>query len=128
MAAVTKTPVPILAAVAVPAGGTKAAPNALGVGAWIDVSAFNGGVLGGRIRNANGTVTAAGQMVWQWTPEASGTPTKIYDLWGFGGDLASGADVSTSIRLDKEIGRVRAVCYGNGTNAVTFESDLAAGS
>lgn len=128
MVAVTKTPVAILAAVAVPPSGTKATPNALGVGPWIDVSAFNGGVLGGRIRNTAGTLTAAGQMVWQWTPEASGTPAKIYDLWGFGGDLASGADVSTSIRLDKEIGRVRAVCFGNGTNAVTFESDLAAGS
>ncbi|MBD8632744.1 hypothetical protein IFT74_15375 [Oxalobacteraceae sp. CFBP 8755] len=128
MAAVTKTPVPILAAVAVPAGGTKASPNALGIGPWIDVSAFNGGVLGGRIRNTGGTVTAAGQMVWQWTPEASGTPTKIYDLWSFGGGMASADDVSNSIRLDKEIGRVRAICYGNVTNTVTFESDLAAGS
>lgn len=128
MAAVTKTPVAILAAVAVPAGGTKASPNALGIGPWIDVSAFNGGVLGGRIRNTGGTVTAAGQMVWQWTPEASGTPAKIYDLWSFGGGMASADDVSNSIRLDKEIGRVRAICYGNVTNTVTFESDLAAGS
>ncbi|MEG0041610.1 MAG: hypothetical protein RR983_02565 [Massilia sp.] len=128
MAAVTKTPVPILAAVAVPAGGTKASPNALGIGPWIDVSAFNGGVLGGRIRNTGGTLTAPGQMAWQWTPELAATPTKVYDLWSFGGDLASASDVSVSIRLDKEIGRVRAICYGNVTNAVTFESDLAAGS
>lgn len=128
MAAVTKTPVPILAAVAVPAGGTKASPNALGIGAWIDVSAFNGGVLGGRIRNSGGTVTAPGQMVWQWTPEPTGTPTKIYDLWGFGGGLPAADDVSASVRLDKEIGRVRVICYGNVTNDVTFESDLAAGS
>lgn len=128
MAAVTKTSVSILAAVSVPAGGTKASPNSLGIGAWIDVTAFNGGLLGGRIRNTGGTVTAAGQMVWQWTPEASGTPTKIYDLWGFGGDLPNGSDVSTSIRLDKEVIRVRVICYGNTSSAVTFESDLAAGS
>jgi hypothetical protein len=126
--AVTKTPVVILAAVSVPAGGTKAAPNALGIGAWIDVSAFNGGALGGRIRNTGGTLTAAGQMVWQWTPEASGTPTKVYDLWGFGGGLAASEDVSVSIHLDKEISRVRVICYGNVSNAVTFESDLAAGN
>ena len=128
MAVVTKTAVPILAAVSVPASGTKALPATGGTGAWVDVSAFNGGLLGGRIRNTGGTLTAPGQMVWQWTPEPTGTPTKVYDLWGFGGELAAGADVSTSIRLDKEIGRVRAICYGNVTNAVTFESDLAAGS
>lgn len=128
MAVVTKTPVVILAAVSVPAGGTKASPATGGTGPWVDVSAYNGGLLGGRIRNTGGTVTAAGQMVWQWTPEVSGTPTKIYDLWGFGGNMASADDVSASARLDKEIGRVRAICYGNVTSAVTFESDLAAGS
>lgn len=126
--AVTKTSIPILAAVSVPAGGTKAAPNAAGVGAWIDVTAFNGGVLGGRIRNTGGILTAAGQMVWQWTPETTGTPSKIYDLWGFGGDMAAAAEVSASIRLDKEIARVRVICYGNSISPVTFESDLAAGN
>lgn len=128
MAVVTKTPLPILAAVLVPPGGTKASPAAGGTGAWLDVSAFNGGVLGGRIRNTGGTLTAPGQMVWQWTPEPTGTPTKVYDLWGFGGGMASADEVSASIRLDKEIGRVRVICYGNVTGAVTFESDLAAGS
>lgn len=126
--AVTKTAIPILAAVSVPAGGTKTTPNAAGVGAWIDVTAFNGGVMGGRIRNTAGAVTVAGQMVWQWTPEATGTPTKIYDLWGFGGELAASADVSATVRLHKEIVRVRAICFGNVTAAVTFESDLAASS
>lgn len=128
MAAVTKTTVPILGAVSVPPNGTKAAPQAAGIGPWIDVTAYNGGALGGRIRNTGGTLTAAGQMVWQWTPDPLAATPKIFDLWGFGGDLASGADMSTTIRLDKEIKHVRAICYGNVTNAVTFESDLAAGS
>lgn len=128
MVAVTKTPVVILPTVSVPPGGTKSAPNAAGTGAWIDVLAYNGGVLGGRIRNTGGTVTAAGQMVWQWTPDPVAVPPRIYDIWSFGGGLAAGDDAPVSIRLDKEIRWVRAICYGNLTAAVTAESDLAAGS
>lgn len=126
--AVTKTAIPILAAVSVPVGGTKSTPNAAGVGPWIDVTAVNGGALGGRIRNTGGALSTQGQMTFQWAPDPTNQPTKVYELWSFGGDLAAGADVSATIRLDKEIKYVRAICYGNVGGSATFESDLAAGS
>jgi hypothetical protein len=130
MTAVTKAAVPILAAIAVPAGGTKASPAAGGTGAWIDVTAYNGGLLGGRIKNAAGAVGAPGQMTWQWTPDPnpSSGSARIYDLFTWGGDVASGSEYTISVRLDKEARFVRALCHGNTTNPVTFESDLAASS
>ena len=127
MTAVTKTPIAILASVTVAAGGTKAAPAAGGTGGWIDVTAYNGGLLGGRIKN-NGTLGAPGQMTWQWTPDPNANPVKIYDLWTWGGELASGVEWTASTRLDKEVKHVRAIFYGNTTSSVTYESDLAAGS
>lgn len=128
MTAVTKTSVAILAPTVVPAAssGTKAAPGL--VGAWVDVTAYNGGLLGGRIENTGGAVGVAGAMQWQWTPDKDATTPKVYDLWLFGGDLTIGAKVTASVPLNKEAKAVRAVCYGNTTSAVTYESDLAASS
>jgi len=128
MTAVTKTSLSILAAVAVPAGGTKAAPAAGGTGPWIDVTGYNGGLLGGRIENTGGAVGVQGQMTWQWTSDPTANPIKIYDLYTWGGDTTAGSKNTMSIRLDKEVKFVRSVCYGNTTNPVTFESDLAASS
>lgn len=126
MAAVTKASLSILAAVSVPPGGTKAAPATGGTGAWVDVTGYNGGLLGGRIKNTGGSLGAQGQMTWQWTPDKDvGTP-KVYDLHTWGGDMVGGTEYTASIRLDKEVKFVRAICYGHITNAVTFESDLAA--
>ena len=125
MAAVTKTSVVIVSGTGAAGATTKAAPAF--TGAWIDVSAYNGGLLGGRIKN-NGAVGAAGTLTWQWSPDPTpGTP-RIYDLWTFGGDTASTGDVTASVRLDKEVKFVRAIGYGNTTNSVLYESDLAASS
>lgn len=127
MTAVTKATVSILAATLGAAGATtKAAPAV--PGPWVDVSSYNGGLLGGRIENTAGAVGAAGTITWQWTPDKDAATPKIYDLWTFGGDLANGAKVTASIRLDKEIKYLRAICYGNTTSGVTYESDLAASS
>lgn len=125
MTVVTKAPVPILVATSVSPGATKAAP---GAGTWVDVTAYNGGLLGGRITNGSSEPGAQGQMTWQWTPDPNATPVKIYDLWTWGGDTVAGSTTTASIRLDKEVKFVRAACYGNTTNPVTFESDLAASS
>jgi hypothetical protein len=107
------------------AGTTKASPGV--TGAWIDVTSVNGGVLGGRIKN-NGAVGVAGTLLWQWSPDPTAGTPKIYDLWQFGGDLASGSDITVSTRLDKEIKFVRMLGYGNTTSSVLYESDLAASS
>ncbi|RYE66038.1 MAG: hypothetical protein EOO79_07455 [Oxalobacteraceae bacterium] len=127
MTAVTKAPVSIFAAV-VAAGGTKLTPASGGAGDWKDVTAYNGGLLGGRIKNTAGAVGAPGQMTWQWTPDPTATTVKIYDLYTWGGDIAANGDYTFSMRLDKEVKFVRALCYGNTTNQVTYESDLAASS
>jgi hypothetical protein len=125
MTAVTKASLSILAATSVAPGSTKASP---GAGAWVDVNGYNGGVLGGRITNGSSAPAVQGQMTWQWTPDPNVNPVKIYDLWTFGGDTVAGSTATASIRLDKEVKFVRAACYGNTTNPVTFESDLAASS
>ena len=127
MTAVPKSTVAIFPAAAVAPGGTKASPGT-GAGAWIDVTAVNGGLLGGRIKNTGGVLGAPGQMTWQWTPDPTANPVKIYDLYTWGGDMVSGSEYTASVRLDKEVKFARALCYGNTTNSVTYESDLAASS
>lgn len=128
MTAVTKGSIPILPATPLTAAltGSRSAPGIVGL--WIDVREVNGGVLGGRIENTGGAVGVAGILLWQWTPDKDAAQLEIYDLWEFCGALAAGAKETRSIRLDKEIKWVRAVCWGNTTNTVTYKTDLAAGS
>lgn len=126
--AITKTPVTIFTSANVAPGGTKASPVAAGIGTWVPVGSYNGGLLGGRVKNGSSAPAVAGQLTWQWSPDAtSGTPA-VYDLGTIYGSTTANDDVTGSIRLDKEIGYVRALCYGNTTTSVTFESHLAAGS
>ncbi|WP_288379831.1 hypothetical protein [uncultured Massilia sp.] len=124
MAAVTKTSVAIASGTGA-AGSTKAVPGVVGV--WIDVTAYNGGLLGGRIKN-NGAVGVGGTLTWQWSPDPTAGAPKIYDLYEFGGGLAANSDITASVRLDKEIKFVRAIGWGNTTSTVDFESTLAAGN
>lgn len=127
MAAVTKTSISVLASTTNSTYATTKASPAI-VGAWVDVTAYNGGVLGGRVKNGSPAPGSAGQMVFQWTPDKDAATPKVYDLWMFGGDSTANSDTTVSIRLDKEIKAVRVVCYGHTSNPVTYESDLAAGS
>lgn len=126
MAAIPKTSVTILASAVGAAGNTtKSAPAV--VGPWVDVTGYNGGLLGGRIKN-NGAVGVAGNLMWQWTPDRDATTPTIYDLWGFAGDTAAGSDATFSTRLDKEVKFVRVIGWGNTTSSVNYESHLAAGA
>ena len=130
MVAVTKTNISIFPYTIVSAGGTKTNLPAEGAGAWINVTNYNGGLLGGRIKNRSAAPGVQGQMTWQWSADSDPTAAaaKIYDLWSFGGDTTANSDTTASVPLPKEARFVRAICYGHTTNLVAFESDLAASS
>lgn len=120
--AITKTAVVVLASVSVPAGGTKASPNAAGIGAAIDCRTYYGGELTYKITNGGSAPGVALSVTFQ----ASHDGTNWYDYQTVGGDTVASSINSGSILLDRGVMYLREIAYGNTTNAVTAESQLQA--
>lgn len=119
--ALTKSAVTVLASVSVPTGGTKAAPNAAGVGATVDCRAYYGGELTYKITNG----TAPG-VALSLTFQVSHDGANWSDYYTVAGDTTASSINSGSIQLDRGVMYLRAIAYGNTTNAVTVEAYLQA--
>lgn len=118
MTAPTRSTVTIFASAAVPAGGTKAVPAAGGAGSWVDVRSLNGGRLVYSVKNGNSAPGVQGQFTLQIADDAAGT--NATDLWTGGGDTTANSETTGVVDLPHEASFVRALNYGNTTNAVTF--------
>lgn len=121
--AITKTPVVVLAAVSVAAGGTKAAPAANGTSAAVDNSGNGTSSLGWRIKNGASAPTAAGVMTIQQSPDGG---TTWFDYYTATGSTVANDDVTGTIMIERGVKALRVLCYGNATNQVTFEAILSA--
>lgn len=115
---ITKSAVVVLASTSVAAGTLKTAPVA---GAAIDVRAYYGGELTYKI--TNGTAPAAPCAV---TFQSSHNGVDWFDYQTMAGDTVVSSITTGSILLDRGVMYVRAIAYGNTTNAVTVEAHLQA--
>lgn len=116
--AITKSAVTVLASTSVAAGTLKTAPVA---GASVDCTGYYGGELTYKITNATAPTVAC-----SITFQASHNGTDWYDYQTMGGDTVASSISSGSILLDRGVMYVRAIAYGNTTNAVTVEAGLQA--
>ena len=114
-----KQAVTILAAANVPAGTAAAAPVA---GAAVDVRPFAGGEWAYKISNGASAPTAPATLVLQTSHDG----TNWYDYFTVGGAAGASGVSSSSVNLSAGVMYVRAIAYGNTTNAVTVESYLQA--
>jgi hypothetical protein len=107
-----------LAATAVPAGGTKLAPNAAGVGATVDLGGHYGAIAIAKFTNGStGPTLAAGATIY-----GSHDGVKWFEINTVWGDLvSSGAPQSQPVPVDAPIRYVRADAWGNTGQAVTVE-------
>jgi hypothetical protein len=119
--AITKASKTIIAAgTSCAAGGTKASPSVTGT-SW-DCTTYYGGELNYRITNGSSAPTAACVITFQVSPDNS----VWFDYYSITGDTTANSTYSGSIILDRAVMYVRAIAYGNATNAVTVESVLQA--
>jgi hypothetical protein len=120
--AITKSAVTVLASVSVPAGGTKASPNAAGIGSAIDCRSYYGGELTWRILNGASAPGVALSLTFQISTDG----TTWRDYYTVAGDIVASSDYSGSIQLDRGVMYVRVIAYANTTNAVTAAAELQA--
>lgn len=117
----TTAAVTILAATSGAAGTSKASPGV--TGGWIDVRAYYGGELGYSFTNGSASPGQPGTIQFQTSPDNG---TTVYDYQSVSGtDTVASSVNSGSIALGKAM-YIRAICYGNTTNAVTFAATLQA--
>lgn len=119
--ALTKVSVAVLAPTSGAAGSTKAAPGA--AGAWIDCRAYYGGELGYSITNGASAPGVAGTLLFQMSPDNG---TTVFDYYSVAGDTVVSSVTSGALLLDRGVMYIRAIGYGNTTNAVTFAANLQA--
>lgn len=119
---ISKTSVSVLASVSVPAGGTKASPQAAGTGAAVDCRTYYGGELTFKLTNGASAPTVPPALTFQASPDG----TAWYDYYTVGGDTVANSVTSGSIALDRGVMYARAIVYANATNAVTAEAGLQA--
>lgn len=117
----TKSTVPVLAEVSVPAGGTKAAPAAGGASSAVSTTSFGRSGLNWRVQNGASAPGAAGIMTIQTWDGA-----KWFDWQTVAGDTAASSETSGTITIDAFVQGVRVRCYGHTTNPVTFEASFSA--
>lgn len=120
--ALTKAAVSVLASVSVPAGGTKASPNAAGIGAAVNCTTYYGGELTYKITNGASPPVAAMSLTFQ----ASHDGSNWYDYYTVAGDTVANSINSNSIQLDRGVMYLRVIAYANTTNAVMVEANLQA--
>jgi len=117
---IAKSSVEVLASTSVAAGSSKASPDV--TGSAIDCRAYYGGEITWKITNGSSAPGAAGAITIQDSPDG----TNWYDYQTVGGDTTASSVTSGSIRLDDGVMYLRAIAYGNTTNAVTVEVNLQA--
>jgi hypothetical protein len=120
--AISKSAVTVLTSASIAAGGTKASPSTGGAGSAIDCRTYYGGELTWKITNGGSAPGVAMSMTFQ----ASHDGTNWYDYYTAAGDTTASSINSGSIVLDRGVMYVRALAYGNTTNAVTAEAQLQA--
>lgn len=118
--AITKSAVAVLASQSVAAGSTKVAPGV--TGAAVNTTTYYGGELTWKITNGASAPGVAGAI----TLQASHDGTSWYDYYTAGGDTVASSVTSGSVLLDRGVMYLRAIAYGNTTNAVTVEAQLQA--
>lgn len=118
--AIAKSAVAVLASTSVAAGSSKTSPGA--AGSAIDCRAYYGGELTWKITNG----TSAPGVALSLTFQVSHDGTNWYDYYTVAGDITASSINSSSIQLDRGVMYLRAIAYGNTTNAVTVESNLQA--
>lgn len=119
--AISKSSVLVLTSTSGAAASTKTSPGA--TGSWIDVRAYYGGELGYSITNGGSAPGVAGTLLFQVSPDNG---TTVFDYQAFGGDTTASSVNTGSILLDRGVMYIRAIGYGNTTNAVTFAANLQA--
>lgn len=120
--AISKSAVNVLTSASIAAGGTKASPQTGGTGSSVDVRSYYGGVITWRILNGASAPGVAMTITFQ----VSGDGSTWRDYYSVGGDTTSSSDNSGTIKLDKDVMYLRALAYGNTTNAVTAAAELEA--
>lgn len=120
--AITKAAVTVLASVPVPAGGTKASPNAAGIGAAVDCRSNYGGQLTWKITNGSSAPGVALSITFQISADGA----NWVDYHTVAGNTAANGVESNSLTLERGVMYARVIAYGNTTNAVTAEAGLQA--
>lgn len=118
--AITKSKIAALASTSCAAGSTKASPGA-NTGS-IDMTGKYGGDLSYSLTNGSSAPGVAPTL----TVQASADNATWYDYATVGGDTTASSVNSGTIWLDQGLMYVRALVYGNTTNAVTAQIDIAA--
>jgi hypothetical protein len=121
--AITKSSVVVLASTSATATGptTKASPGA--TGASINCTTYYGGELTYIITNGASAPGVAITLLFQASPDNG---TSWYDYAPVSGDVVASSINTCVIWLDQGVMYVRAIAYGNTTNAVTVKADLQA--
>lgn len=119
--AITKASVNILTSGTCAAASTKASPGQTGL--WIACTGYYGGDIGYSISNTGGAVATAGTITFQSSPDNG---TTVFDYYTIAGTLNSADVVTGTLWLDQGVMYVRAIAYGNTTNAVTCAANLQA--
>ena len=118
--AITKASVNILTSGSAAAGSTKASPGQ--TGSAIDTRAYYGGDLTYSITNGASAPTVACTITFQ----ASADGTTWFDYYSVAGDAVASSVNTGTIWLDQGVMFLRAIAYGNTTNAVTVAANLQA--
>lgn len=118
--ALTKSAVSVLASQSLAAGSTKASPGI--TGSSVNCTTYYGGELTWKVTNGASAPGVAGAV----TLQASHDGTNWFDYFTAGGDTVASSVNSGSVLLDRGVMYVRAIAYGNTTNAVTVEVQLQA--
>lgn len=120
--AITKTPITLLAAGAVAPGSTKAVPGR--DSGPIDVRSYTGG--NGLLTYAitNGASAPGAPVVLTFQVSTDGATWR--DLWSVSGDTTANSTYSGTIDVPRAAMYVRAIAYGNTTNAVNVAAELIA--
>lgn len=118
--AITKSAVSVMASTSVAAGSSKTSPGF--TGSAIDCRSYYGGDVSWKITNGGSAPGAALTLTFQ----ASHDGTNWYDYYTVAGDTTASSVNSGTFWLDQGVMHLRAIGYGNTTNAVTAEASLQA--
>jgi hypothetical protein len=111
----------IAAGTSSPAGTTSKTAPAY-TGSSVDCTGMYGGELTYRITNGSSAPTVACSITFQISPDG----TNWFDYYTIGGDTSGSTMYSGSVILDRGVMMLRAIAWGNQTNAVTVEAALQA--
>jgi hypothetical protein len=121
--ALTKTRQVIAASTSVAAGSSKGSPGV--TSSTINTSTFYGGDIHWTITNGASAPGAGLQITFQVSATADGSSGWV-DYYTVGGDNVAFSSFSNTIPFGMNVQYLRAIAYGNTTNAVTFSADISA--